>query len=118
MTHNKLNKEDAIRTITDCLPKFSTKNDDTPKKLYYTCRICRFNLFEDEDIVSHNKSKHKFSHHKLKGEYSKKDTCTSYFINDKPWMTGLHELSGKISCPKCDSTLGKWKWDGTQCSCG
>ncbi|KAF9166367.1 dual specificity phosphatase 12 [Actinomortierella ambigua] len=45
-------------------------------------------------------------------------TCQSYFIEPIEWIQGLHELEGKISCPKCDSKLGTFSWVGEQCSCG
>src|SRR5690554_6802729 len=44
--------------------------------------------------------------------------CQSYFIEPVEWIQDLHGLEGKISCPKCDSKLGTFKWSGGQCSCG
>lgn len=89
-----------------------------PKKYFYTCRKCRFIVFTDEDLVPHEVSVHKFSHYKSRDSNSAQSTCTSYFVENKPWMGELDDVSGRIDCPKCKGVLGKWKWDGTQCSCG
>lgn len=91
--------------------------DINVEQKFYTCRKCRFKVFEEKDLVPHEPSIHTFSHHKAKGSESTPE-CTSFFIENKEWMVGTHEVSGRIDCPKCGSVLGKWKWDGTQCSCG
>lgn len=47
--------------------------------------------------------------------------CTkTYFIEPLAWMPDiLHNVEGKLNCPKCDAKLGSFSWiSGCQCPCG
>jgi len=105
-----------------------------PNCKYYTCRFCSTRMFDETDLVPHQPGKHQFQHHKRsvcillrvasqvttsnRDKNNTEVSCTSYFLDERPWMGDISELEGRIKCPKCSKVVGSWKWDGTQCSCG
>jgi len=46
--------------------------------------------------------------------------CSSYFLEDMPWMETIPENDIKINCPnkKCKGKLGEVTLSGRKCSCG
>lgn len=47
--------------------------------------------------------------------------CAHYFIDALSWMRPQLEqgkLEGRLECPKCSTNVGKYAWQGMQCSCG
>ena len=47
--------------------------------------------------------------------------CSHYFLDPLSWMRGELEqgkLDGRLECPKCKTNVGKYAWQGMQCSCG
>ena len=47
--------------------------------------------------------------------------CAHYFIDPLSWMRPELEqgkLDGRLECPKCKTHVGKYAWQGMQCSCG
>lgn len=47
--------------------------------------------------------------------------CSHYFIDALSWMRSTLEqgkLEGRLECPKCKTNVGKYAWQGMQCSCG
>jgi dual specificity phosphatase 12 len=47
--------------------------------------------------------------------------CTHYFLDPLSWMRSELEqgkLEGRLECPKCNANVGKYAWQGMQCSCG
>src|ERR1700761_2887725 len=48
-------------------------------------------------------------------------TCAHYFLDPLSWMRPELEkgqLDGRLECPKCKTNVGKYAWQGMQCSCG
>jgi len=48
-------------------------------------------------------------------------TCAHYFLDPLSWMRPELEqgkLDGRLECPKCRTNVGKYAWQGMQCSCG
>jgi dual specificity phosphatase 12 len=46
--------------------------------------------------------------------------CAHYFLDPLSWMRAELEqgkLDGRLECPKCHSNVGKYAWQGMQCSC-
>lgn len=46
--------------------------------------------------------------------------CAHYFLDPLSWMRGELEqgkLEGRLECPKCNTNVGKYAWQGMQCSC-
>lgn len=49
------------------------------------------------------------------------DACSHYFLDPLSWMRPELEqgkLDGRLECPKCKTNVGKYAWQGMQCSCG
>src|SRR2546421_3913672 len=47
--------------------------------------------------------------------------CAHYFLDPLSWMRRELEqgkLDGRLECPKCQTNVGKYAWQGMQCSCG
>lgn len=47
--------------------------------------------------------------------------CSHHFLEPLLWMKpemSKGAVSGKLKCPKCDSKVGSYAWQGIQCSCG
>lgn len=47
--------------------------------------------------------------------------CAHYFLDPLSWMRPELEqgkLDGRLECPKCKTNVGKYAWQGMQCSCG
>lgn len=47
--------------------------------------------------------------------------CAHYFVDPLSWMRPELEqgkLDGRLECPKCKTNVGKYAWQGMQCSCG
>jgi dual specificity phosphatase 12 len=48
-------------------------------------------------------------------------TCAHYFLDPLSWMRPELEqqkLEGRLECPKCNTNVGKYAWQGMHCSCG
>jgi dual specificity phosphatase 12 len=45
-------------------------------------------------------------------------TCTSWFLEEIPWIMASGQIQGKIICTSCQSKLGYYDLAGMQCSCG
>ncbi|KAL1968818.1 hypothetical protein VTN77DRAFT_1179 [Rasamsonia byssochlamydoides] len=105
------------------------------------CRKCRRILATTPFIVEHEREDPKA----LKKKPTTGPECAHIFLHPLTWMrpclfpgstpgtsadpTGLSEvsaqegdapLSGRLTCPnpKCESNIGKFAWQGMQCSCG
>jgi dual specificity phosphatase 12 len=47
-------------------------------------------------------------------------SCSHYFLDPLSWMRPELEqgkLEGRLECPKCHTNVGKYAWQGMQCSC-
>lgn len=52
---------------------------------------------------------------------TKSTSCAHYFLDPLSWMRPELEqgkLDGRLECPKCKTNVGKYAWQGMQCSCG
>lgn len=57
----------------------------------------------------------------LKENESSLKDCAHYFLDPLSWMRDELEqgkLDGRLECPKCHTNIGKYAWQGMQCSCG
>jgi hypothetical protein len=87
------------------------------QEVKFACRMCRSLLFDLRNIQPHTEGEKK----ELKGRTKvEADQCQLIFLNEMDWMNiSESDLQGKITCPDCDSKLGKWnKNEGLSCSCG
>jgi dual specificity phosphatase 12 len=66
------------------------------------------------------------SHEPLRDSSGEKSSNTSpacghFFLDALSWMRPELEqgkLDGRLECPKCRANVGKYAWQGMQCSCG
>ncbi|KAF2770147.1 dual specificity protein phosphatase 12 [Teratosphaeria nubilosa] len=75
------------------------------------CRKCRRPLATSQYLAEHSSpSSHPAS-----------SKCSHYFLDPLSWMKAELEqgkLDGRLECPKCKTNVGKYAWQGMQCSCG
>ncbi|RMX84158.1 hypothetical protein D0869_04773 [Hortaea werneckii] len=54
------------------------------------------------------------------GKQNGPTACAHYFLDPLSWMRPELEqgkLDGRLECPKCNTNVGKYAWQGMQCSC-
>lgn len=116
-------------------PDYSAKE----KAAFFKCRKCRLFLFHSGAVTSHNigegesafdwrskvpanqRRKEDIMHGDLaSSEFPKVPKCgRSLFVDPLVWMKGkIHEVQGKLHCPKCDTKIGSYVWYGEKCPCG
>ncbi|KAK3113076.1 tyrosine protein phosphatase yvh1 [Teratosphaeriaceae sp. CCFEE 6253] len=74
------------------------------------CKKCRRPLATSQYLVKHQA--------RQKGQAT---ACSHYFLDPLSWMKPELEqgkLDGRLECPKCSANVGKYAWQGMQCSCG
>lgn len=96
-----------------------TASDDIK---HFSCGKCRTKLFTSEDLQTHNSQEKKFEARREKmGRNTNEPVCQSYYVEMADWMNVPYDgetQQGKIQCPKCNDTIGKFFHFGGQCSCG
>lgn len=110
--HNIYKKIKLNNKLIEDLKFYNLNNNKAPTSKY-SCKFCRRILFNNNDIIDHDTSKHQ-----IKKKYG--NSCTSIFIEKKEWIMTDHKMKGIIYCPNtsCNTKLGKWSWTGICCSCG
>lgn len=81
-----------------------------PADFELRCRKCRRPLATSQYITSH-----------VPRSAMKTINCAHYFLDPLSWMRAELEkgkLDGRLECPKCTTNVGKYAWQGMQCSCG
>ncbi|KAF2013796.1 dual specificity protein phosphatase 12 [Aaosphaeria arxii CBS 175.79] len=86
------------------------------------CRKCRRPLATSQYLNSHANTAAMNGEESNKGQSdpSPRD-CAHYFVDPLSWMRPELEqgkLDGRLECPKCHNNVGKYAWQGMQCSCG
>lgn len=108
-----------------------TAQESTNQKMEIKCRKCRRTLATAPFLIPHEPGSH------IKPNISKATECAHVFLHPLTWMrpslfpsTVLKEgdagvqadapLSGRLTCPTptCGASIGKFAWQGMQCSCG
>ena len=88
----------------------SSSDGNQEKAFEFRCRKCRKTLATSQYILDHTPS----SGQSAQG-------CAHYFLDPLSWMKPELEqekLDGRLNCPKCKTNVGKYAWQGMQCSCG
>ncbi|GAB7348075.1 hypothetical protein MBLNU459_g6105t1 [Dothideomycetes sp. NU459] len=86
------------------------------------CRKCRRPLATSQFIIDH--APRPPPHHQYAPINSlnvKSPDCSHYFLDPLSWMRPELEqgkLEGRLECPKCNTNVGKYAWQGMRCSCG
>ena len=116
-----------------------------PEPTVYRCKRCRRIVASASNILPHRPRERQIWRHvstkrrdkspkqpkttqveeatekPAKQESEPTEFCTkTHFIEPLAWMPDIvHNLEGKLNCPKCDAKLGSFSWiSGSQCPCG
>ncbi|GFO45689.1 dual specificity protein phosphatase 12 [Plakobranchus ocellatus] len=116
-------------------PDYSAKG----KAAFFKCRKCRLFLFHSGALTSHNigegesafdwrskipanqkKREERESQERMQADGAVSTKCVrSLFVDPLAWMKGkIHEIQGKLHCPKCYGKIGSYVWYGEKCPCG
>ncbi|KAF1960206.1 dual specificity protein phosphatase 12 [Byssothecium circinans] len=84
------------------------------------CRKCRRPLATSQYLVKHNPTPITNDHSESNSPGAQIANCAHYFLDPLSWMRPELEqgkLDGRLECPKCHTNVGKYAWQGMQCSC-
>ncbi|GIZ44242.1 hypothetical protein CKM354_000744600 [Cercospora kikuchii] len=84
------------------------------------CKKCRRTLATSQYVVSHKPQQDQQSG-TPPDRMTTSTACAHYFLDPLSWMRPELEqgkLDGRLECPKCKTNVGKYAWQGMQCSCG
>ncbi|KAF2004934.1 dual specificity protein phosphatase 12 [Amniculicola lignicola CBS 123094] len=86
------------------------------------CRKCRRPLATSQYIIPHGASAATNDQAKVQEKPTTRSatSCAHYFLDPLSWMRPELEqgkLDGRLECPKCHTNVGKYAWQGMQCSC-
>ncbi|TKA71081.1 hypothetical protein B0A49_04319 [Cryomyces minteri] len=84
------------------------------------CRKCRRTLATSQYLIPHA-PKQVEEYGPISSSTATKATCAHHFVDPLSWMRPELEqgkLDGRLECPKCRTNVGKYAWQGMQCSCG
>ncbi|KAF2635108.1 hypothetical protein P280DRAFT_474024 [Massarina eburnea CBS 473.64] len=84
------------------------------------CRKCRRPLATSQYLVKHSSNLVANGQAENSSPVSPPSNCTHYFLDPLSWMRPELEqgkLDGRLECPKCRTNVGKYAWQGMQCSC-
>lgn len=102
--------EAAIGEITQ------VKEGETPAErgeIELRCKKCRRTLATSASLTPHIP--------KTARGVPPKQHCSHHFLEPLLWMKdelSKGEVSGRLECPKCQSKVGSYAWQGLKCSCG
>jgi dual specificity phosphatase 12 len=94
------------------------------RRVHETCNwktspntLYRRSLASSQFVLNHSEKNHRFA----KPSQTLSDSCAHFFVDPLSWMRPELEqghLDGRLECPKCRANVGKYAWQGMQCSCG
>ncbi|KAK9364098.1 protein-tyrosine phosphatase-like protein [Lipomyces starkeyi] len=127
----KLKKQAELATAagTAPLPKIYSEEKATGNStVELRCKKCRCPLAQSSAIIPHfppsASSKYDASYKSKIGPSMVSvlaPSCMHYFLDPVRWMQPeleKGELDGKFDCPKCQTKIGSYRWQGMQCTCG
>jgi len=82
---------------------------------------CRRTLATSQYLISHVPSTAINDQTEAPAPAASSSNCAHYFLDPLSWMRPELEqgkLDGRLECPKCHTNVGKYAWQGMQCSCG
>ncbi|OCK75180.1 dual specificity protein phosphatase 12 [Lepidopterella palustris CBS 459.81] len=85
------------------------------------CRKCRRTLATSQYLIAHAPKSTVNGQSAEPTKAQSPSTCAHYFLDPLSWMRPELEqgkLDGRLECPKCHTNVGKYAWQGMQCSCG
>ncbi|KAF2709304.1 dual specificity protein phosphatase 12 [Pleomassaria siparia CBS 279.74] len=85
------------------------------------CRKCRRPLATSQYLISHGSATPVIEEETEETPaVSPSRNCAHYFLDPLSWMRPELEqgkTEGRLECPKCHTNVGKYAWQGMQCSC-
>ncbi|KAI9731751.1 MAG: tyrosine protein phosphatase yvh1 [Cirrosporium novae-zelandiae] len=91
----------------------------------YRCRKCRHSLSATPYLVSHtpkpNPTPLTQASNTSNANPSPPPPCAHIYTQPLLWMKpelSKGNLNGRLNCPKCNTNVGKYAWQGLKCSCG
>lgn len=82
-------------------------------------RTHRRALATTQYLLQHNSARNN-NDQGVEGQTVTSKDCAHYFLDPLSWMRPELEqgkLEGRLECPKCHTNVGKYAWQGMQCSC-
>lgn len=106
-------------------------NNEQSLLVEYKCKLCRQNLFNENDLVKHVVGKGRFDSQskssafkaKQNAEAKEENICDQEFFTHQPdWLTDIFDRDvndGDIDCPnrKCRAKVGRYSLIGEKCTC-
>ncbi|KAK9369537.1 dual specificity phosphatase [Lipomyces kononenkoae] len=127
----KLKKQAELATAAGTAPSpkvYSEEKAAGNSTVELRCKKCRCPLAQSTAIVPHlatsGSSKYEPSYHSKIGPSMVSvlaPSCMHYFLDPVRWMKDeleRGELDGKFDCPKCQTKIGSYRWQGMKCTCG
>ncbi|ODV88925.1 hypothetical protein CANCADRAFT_32355 [Tortispora caseinolytica NRRL Y-17796] len=128
----KLKIRASFATACGQAPELDTYVDDTSPRsaegadVQLRCKKCRRVLATDRVVVTHKPSESKarlpmanlVANPKMSSMIS--PYCSQFFTEPLVWMKdelSLGKLEGRLDCPKCQSKVGSYHWQGVRCGC-
>ncbi|KAI5813438.1 protein-tyrosine phosphatase-like protein [Pyronema omphalodes] len=110
---------DAERRVAEIAGEAEEITEDGEKKhteCELRCKKCRRTLATSKFLTPHIPKS-------AQAPQSRGPTqpCSHHFLEPLSWMRPELEqqkLEGKLECPKCQSKVGSYAWQGMKCSCG
>ena len=81
---------------------------------------CRRPLATSQYLIPHSPPEHPSNSRYHPPAAQAGRDCAHYFLDPLSWMRPELEqgkLEGRLECPKCHNNVGKYAWQGMQCSC-
>ncbi|KAF2117722.1 protein-tyrosine phosphatase-like protein [Lophiotrema nucula] len=93
---------------------------EKPADYELRCRKCRRPLATSQYLIAHGSKSPDDAQNSIDPTVRPSQTCAHYFLDPLSWMRSELEqgkLDGRLECPKCHTNVGKYAWQGMQCSC-
>jgi dual specificity phosphatase 12 len=98
--------------VSVCRPRLRDNSPSIPYALILTCHSRT--LATSSYLITHKQPPHN-------DPFPTTLTCAHYFLDPLSWMRPELEqgkVEGRLECPKCNTNVGKYAWQGMRCSCG
>lgn len=125
-------KQDPSGLLLSSLDLFGTSSPRKPGSFHVRCKRCRHSLATQGEIETHEapgaeSQQSQFirkaaNSRRIVSTFEGSKTCSHYFMGEPlEWMRSelaKQEMEGKFLCPKCETKVGGYSWQGSRCSCG
>lgn len=120
MDITSLNSINSLKSlINDYLTKFHDSNKLGSAKVIFKCKKCRLFLFSEINVLTNSSMNNQTFNYNSRDVYNNviNTNCQNIFIEPMSWMIDeICCLSGILNCNNCFSRIGKFHWQGIDCS--